>query len=92
MDFVTQPELQVKLAGRFKIPFVSRAGGHSLWSTVGDGGFVLDLSRFRKTSVDTGKQQITVSAGVSVKEANDATYQAGLLLRMFAVFSRAVFS
>ncbi|KAH6719336.1 hypothetical protein BKA61DRAFT_669665 [Leptodontidium sp. MPI-SDFR-AT-0119] len=71
----------VEFAAKFKIPFVSKAGGHSLWSTIGDEGFILDLSRFSHIGIDIERgNQVSVGAGVTIKEANDAAFQKELLL------------
>lgn len=78
---------QVEFAAKFEIPFVSKAGGHSLWSTIGDEGFILDLSRFSHIGIDIERgNQVSVGAGVTIKEANDAAFQKELLLRMFVEF------
>lgn len=35
------------------MPFVTKSGGHSTWSTIGDDGFVVDLSNYSGITVDT---------------------------------------
>ncbi|KAK7001631.1 hypothetical protein R3P38DRAFT_2558324 [Favolaschia claudopus] len=72
--------LTVKQAVELNIPFVAKSGGHSLWSTIGKGGFILDLSLLKHISVDTEKKCVTVGSGVLVKELNDITFQHGLCL------------
>lgn len=72
----------MKLAFKSKVPFVSKAGGHSLWSTIGDEGFILDLSRFRNINIGLEKRHVTLGAGVTILEANNATFREGLILRL----------
>lgn len=72
----------MKLAVENGIPFVPKSGGHSLWSTIGSDGFILDLSLLKSISVDKAIKQITVQSGVLVKELNDAAFENGLCLRM----------
>ncbi|KAJ7713557.1 hypothetical protein B0H16DRAFT_1667322 [Mycena metata] len=55
--------LTVKLAVELNIPFVPKSGGHSLWSTIGPEGFILDLSRFKNISLDKEKKTVTNPLG-----------------------------
>ncbi|KAJ7817846.1 hypothetical protein B0H14DRAFT_3741148 [Mycena olivaceomarginata] len=70
--------LTVKLAVELGIPFVPKSGGHSLWSTIGDEGFILDLSLLKRISIDTEEKMVTVESGVLIKEVNDAAFERAL--------------
>ena len=59
------------------IPFVPKAGGHSLWSTIGGEGFILDLSLYTGTQVDAAQQTVTMKGGVLAQEVYNAVYNAG---------------
>ncbi|KAJ6454303.1 hypothetical protein C8R47DRAFT_1228728 [Mycena vitilis] len=74
--------LAIRLATEFNIPFVPKSGGHSLWSTIGPEGFVLDLSLLKHVSVDTEMKTITVGSGVLIEEANDIAFAHGLCLAL----------
>ncbi|KAK8134224.1 FAD binding domain-containing protein [Apiospora sp. TS-2023a] len=50
------------------IPFVPASGGHSSWSTIGQEGVIIDLSRYKGVSVDTSTQEATVKGGTLMKE------------------------
>jgi hypothetical protein len=79
---------QVKLAVELGIPFVPKSGGHSLWSTIGDEGFILDLSLLKRISIDTEEKMVTVESGVLIKEVNDAAFERGLCLGRSNTFAR----
>lgn len=44
---------QVRWAVQNSIPFVTKSGGHSTWSTIGSEGFIIDLSNYSGTTVDS---------------------------------------
>ncbi|KAH9886360.1 FAD-binding domain-containing protein [Xylariomycetidae sp. FL2044] len=67
----------VKLAVRTSVPFVPKAGGHSGWSTIGESGFVLDLSLMRRVQVDTENETATASAGALVGDVVKAVDEKG---------------
>ncbi|KAG7095736.1 hypothetical protein E1B28_006446 [Marasmius oreades] len=68
----------VKLAVQSKVPFVPKSGGHSSWSTIGQSGIIIDLSRFRGVVVDKDAKSVTVTGGTVIKEVNDAAFEQGL--------------
>ncbi|KAJ7482374.1 hypothetical protein B0H11DRAFT_2173301 [Mycena galericulata] len=72
--------LSVKLAVELDIPFVPKSGGHSLWSTVGPEGFIIDLSLLKDICVDTENKTVTVGSGVLIKEVNETAFEHGLCL------------
>ena len=59
--------VQVKEAHAADVPFVPATGGHSPWSTVGQ-GLVIDLSHYKEVVVDPDKQTVAVRGGVLMKE------------------------
>jgi FAD/FMN-containing dehydrogenase len=67
------------------IPFVPKAGGHSLWSTIGGEGFILDLSLYTGTQVDTVKQTVTMKGGTLAQEVYDTVYDAGFCFSEFCL-------
>ena len=60
-----------------QIPFVPVCGGHSLWSTIGIGGFVLDFTDYKSIQVNSTEHQVTVTGGVLTKESSTALPEAG---------------
>ncbi|ROW15212.1 hypothetical protein VPNG_03071 [Cytospora leucostoma] len=42
----------VRWAVEASVPFVTTSGGHSNWSTIGDDGFIIDLSKYTGIEVD----------------------------------------
>lgn len=43
---------QVRWAVQNSVPFVTKSGGHSIWSTIGSEGFIIDLSNYSGITVD----------------------------------------
>ncbi|PQE08303.1 FAD binding domain containing protein [Rutstroemia sp. NJR-2017a BVV2] len=60
------------------IPFVVRSGGHSQWSTIGDDGIVIDLTRMAAVQVDKEAQTATVVGSVLSKQLSVALAEQGL--------------
>jgi hypothetical protein len=56
---------------------VPKAGGHSLWSTIGSGGFILDLSLHKGIEIDASAGTVKVQAGVLTQDLNEAVAKAG---------------
>ncbi|KAF4615002.1 hypothetical protein D9613_002460 [Agrocybe pediades] len=73
-------EQTVALAAELSIPFVPCSGGHSLWSTIGHKGFILDLRRLENIIVDVESRRVTLQSGVLVGHANQAAWDYGLCL------------
>ena len=67
----------MKLASAHRIPFVPVCGGHSLWSTIGPDGFILDLTKYKSVQVNAAEHQVTVAGGVLMKEFATALASAG---------------
>lgn len=66
------------------MPFVTKSGGHSNWSTIGSEGFVIDLSEYSGVEIDSKEacakiQGSILSKALAVKLA-DAGYFAGMCL------------
>lgn len=58
--------------------FVPKSGGHSLWSTIGAEGIIIDLTAFNAVVVDKEARTVTVSGGSQIKDAVAPLYKAGL--------------
>ena len=76
----------MKVASDHDIPFVSVCGGHSLWSTIGADGLVLDFSQYKSIQVNAAEQQVTVAGGVLMKELSTALADAGQCARMICLY------
>lgn len=59
------------------IPFVTASGGHSLWSTIDDHGFVLDLSLYKDVALNLSSNTATVKGGVLIEELQVALSKEG---------------
>lgn len=71
---------QVKYAVEHSIPFVPVGGRHSLWSTIGQDGFILDLSLQKGIEIDKEAATVKIQAGVLTKELNVAVTEAGFCI------------
>lgn len=60
------------------VKFVPKAGGHSLWSTIGAEGIVIDLTSLNAVVVDKEAGTVTLSGGAQIKDAVAPLYAAGL--------------
>lgn len=58
--------------------FVPKAGGHSIWSSIGADGIVIDLSNLTAVSVDKEASTVTLSAGSQIKDTIAPLSEAGL--------------
>lgn len=50
------------------IPFVPASGGHSLWSTIGQEGIIIDLSRYTGVVYNAETNEATAKGGTLMKE------------------------
>ncbi len=60
-----------------RIPFVPKAGGHSIWSTIGKEGWIIDLSLCSGVSLDKETGLATLQAGVTTRQFNNVISDAG---------------
>ncbi|KAI0102015.1 hypothetical protein GGR51DRAFT_528291 [Nemania sp. FL0031] len=58
----------VRWAHRSSVPFVAKSGGHSQWSTVGEHGIVIDLSKYSAISVDANAKKATLEGSILSKD------------------------
>ncbi|KAI1288525.1 hypothetical protein F5Y03DRAFT_401742 [Xylaria venustula] len=58
----------VRWAHRNSVPFVVKSGGHSQWSTIGEHGIVIDLSKYSAVSVDADARTATLKGSVLAKD------------------------
>ncbi|KAF9480759.1 FAD-binding domain-containing protein [Pholiota conissans] len=70
----------VSLAIKNSVPFVVCSGGHSLWSTIGSEGFILDVRDLKNISVDDASNQITLQSGILISEANEFAWKHDICL------------
>jgi len=70
----------VKYATANKIPFVPRSGGHSIHSSIGAEGVLLDLRSLDKIEVDKNAGTATFQAGVLTQPLMKACWEAGYLV------------
>ena len=68
----------VRWAVKYSIPFVTKSGGCSEWSTLGDEGVVIDLTCYSAFEIDAGAQPATISGRVLQKEAAVRPAEVGL--------------
>lgn len=82
---------QVKWAVDASVPFVTKSGGHSSWSTIGSDGVIIDLSEYSGVEVDRAAKTATLVGGVSTKQAAVALAEEGLFtgtLSQLSVYCR----
>lgn len=78
---------QVKWAVDASIPFVTRSGGHSSWSTIGSDGIIIDLSEYSGVEVDRAAKTATLTGGILTKQAAIALAEEGLFTGTFSQLS-----
>ncbi|KAH8754199.1 hypothetical protein F5883DRAFT_188125 [Diaporthe sp. PMI_573] len=60
----------VRWAAQNSVPFVTKSGGHSTWSTIGDDGFVIDLSNYSGITVEPqGSESVAKLRGSILSKA-----------------------
>ena len=76
----TEEDIQkvVQWAVKSSIPFVTKSGGGSEWSTIGGNGFVIDLTHYSTIEVDAGARTATIRGGITQKEAAVSLAEEGL--------------
>lgn len=77
--------LQVKLAVKHEVPFVPKSGGHSAWSTIGPEGIIIDLSNYKKVTVNNSAETVTIQPGVLNKQLNEALFAEERCTRAFSL-------
>jgi len=71
----------VNLAIKYDVPFVPKSGGHSVWSTIGSDGIIIDLSNYTGVKIDNATHTVQVQAGVLNQQLIKAAYEEGLCVR-----------
>ena len=76
----TEEDIQktVQWAVKSSIPFVTKSGGCSEWSTIGNNGLVIDLTQYSAIEVDAKARTATIRGGVVQKEAAVRLAEEGL--------------
>lgn len=69
---------QVKWAVDASIPFVTKSGGHSQYSTIGSNGIIIDLTRYSGVKVDKAAKTATLTGSVLNKQVGVALANEGL--------------
>jgi FAD binding domain len=69
---------QVKWALRSSVPFVTRSGGHSEWSTIDGSGIIIDLSKYSGIEVDREGRKATLKGSILSKSVAVALAEARL--------------
>jgi FAD/FMN-containing dehydrogenase len=69
---------QVQWAVAMSIPFVTRSGGHSEWSTIDSNGVIIDLSKYSGIKVDKKGRKATLRGSILSKSVAVALAEAGL--------------
>ncbi|KAI1819812.1 hypothetical protein F4861DRAFT_543576 [Xylaria intraflava] len=70
----SQPLIQktVRWAHQASVPFVTKCGGHSQWSTIGGDGIIIDLSKYSGIDVDVVGKKATLRGSILTKEVSVA--------------------
>lgn len=76
----TEDDIQkvVQWTVKSSIPFVAKSGDCSGWSTIGDNGFVVDLSHYSAIEIDAKARTATIRGSVVQKEASVRLAEEGL--------------
>jgi FAD/FMN-containing dehydrogenase len=69
---------QVQWAVKSSVPFVTRSGGHSEWSTIDGRGIIIDLSKYSGIEVDAEGRKATLKGSIQSKPVAVALAKAGL--------------
>lgn len=69
---------QVQWAVKSSVPFVTKSGGHSEWSTIDESGIIIDLSKYSGIKVDTEGRKATLKGGILSKSVAVSLAEAGL--------------
>lgn len=75
------------MAARFSVPFVPRSGGHSEWSTIGEDGIIIDLSKYKGIEVDAPNRKATLKGSILSKQVAVALADAGFFTGKIGTFS-----
>lgn len=67
-DSETQTDRQVQWAVKSSVPLVVKAGGHSEWSTIGQGGIIIDLGRYSGVDYDENSKTATLRGSILAKD------------------------
>ncbi|KAI1207303.1 uncharacterized protein F4807DRAFT_183671 [Annulohypoxylon truncatum] len=58
----------VQWAVKSSVPFVTKSGGHSEWSTIGDNGIIIDLSKYSGIEIDAPAKRAVLKGSILSKE------------------------
>ncbi|XDG04463.1 hypothetical protein ABKA04_004078 [Annulohypoxylon sp. FPYF3050] len=76
---VSEEQIQktVQWAVKASVPFVTKSGGHSEWSTIGDNGIIIDLSKYSGIEIDAQTKKAVLKGSILSKEVAVALADAG---------------
>ena len=75
----------MKWAIQNNVPFVPKSGGHSEYSTIGEDGIVIDLSRFQNIEVNNTQESATIQGGVLSKDLSVSLANHGRCTGVYSV-------
>ncbi|KAF7895817.1 uncharacterized protein EAF01_009779 [Botrytis porri] len=70
-------KLTVRWASKYSIPFVTKSGGHSAWSTIESNGIIIDLSLYKGIEVYTESGRAIIKGSTLSKEVAVTLAEAG---------------
>ncbi|OCL05429.1 FAD-binding domain-containing protein [Glonium stellatum] len=73
-----QIQKTVQWAIKSSVPFVTKSGGHSEWSTIDESGVIIDLSKYSGIDVDPEARKATLKGSILSKQVAVALANAGL--------------
>ncbi|CAI6338931.1 unnamed protein product [Periconia digitata] len=73
-----QIQKTVKWAVENSVPFVTKSGGHSEWSTIDSSGIIIDLSKYSSIEVNAAEQKATLRGSILAKQVSVALAEVGL--------------
>lgn len=77
-------------AFKYSVPFVTKSGGHSEWSTIGSEGIIIDLSLYKGVEVDKSSNTATIKGSILSKDVAVALAEAGFFTGIYCqTFLRA---
>ena len=79
----------VKWTVETSTPFVVKSGGHSQWSTIGNEGIIIDLSRYSGISVDVDSESATLMGSILQKEVATHLAEAGVFTGIQLLYKKS---
>jgi FAD/FMN-containing dehydrogenase len=64
---------------------VTKSGGHSPWSSIGQEGVVVDLAKIQEITINKSNEMVTITGSVLSKQVSVALAAEGLFTRVCIV-------